>query len=70
MIPASFDYVAPKTISKAIALLQQHGSKAKVLAGGHSLLPAMKLRLAAPKILIDINRLPGLDYIKESGGWL
>ncbi len=70
MIPASFDYVAPKTISKAIALLQQHGAKAKVLAGGHSLLPAMKLRLAAPKVLIDINRLPGLDYIKESAGWL
>ena len=70
MIPASFDYVAPKTIRKAIALLQQHGSHAKVLAGGHSLLPAMKLRLAAPQVLIDINRIPALDYIKESGGFL
>jgi carbon-monoxide dehydrogenase medium subunit len=70
MIPASFDYVAPKTIRKAISLLQQHGSHAKVLAGGHSLLPAMKLRLAAPQVLIDINRIPALDYLKESGGYL
>jgi carbon-monoxide dehydrogenase medium subunit len=70
MIPASFDYVAPKTIRQAVSLLQKHGAHAKVLAGGHSLLPAMKLRLAAPKVLVDINRIPKLDYIKESGGYL
>ncbi len=70
MIPASFNYVAPKTIPEAITLLQRHGAHAKLLAGGHSLLPAMKLRLAAPEILIDINRISGIDYIKEAGGYL
>src|SRR5919197_297722 len=64
MIPASFKYAAPSTVSEAIALLQGH-EDAKVLAGGHSLLPLMKLRLANPSVLIDINRISGLDTVEE-----
>src|SRR5262247_1001428 len=70
MIPGSFDYFAPNSIPEAIALLQQYGDDAKILAGGHSLIPLMKLRLAQPAYLIDINRIAGLDYIKEEGGEL
>ncbi len=68
MIPAAFDYVRPATIEEAIELLSRHGADAKVLAGGHSLLPAMKLRLAQPKILIDIGRIASLRRIREEGG--
>ena len=68
MIPASFEYLRPTTVQEAIGLLRQHGDDAKVLAGGHSLLPMMKLRLAQPKYLVDIGRVPGLAYIRESGG--
>src|SRR5947209_6617427 len=64
MIPASFKYAAPTTIAEAVALLQG-SDDAKVLAGGHSLLPLMKLRLASPTVLVDINRIPGLDGIQE-----
>src|SRR5712672_2143074 len=63
MIPATFKYASASTIQEAIELLQQ--PDAKVLAGGHSLLPLMKLRLANPPVLVDINRIPGLDYIRE-----
>src|SRR5881409_4454161 len=70
MIPASFDYSSPKTLSEAISLLKQHGSDAKILAGGQSLIPLMKLRLAAPKHLIDLNGITDLSYIKESDGHL
>jgi aerobic carbon-monoxide dehydrogenase medium subunit len=70
MIPGAFDYVAPGTLPEAIALLQQHGEDAKILAGGHSLIPLMKLRLAQPAYLIDINKIAGLAYIKEEGGEL
>jgi aerobic carbon-monoxide dehydrogenase medium subunit len=70
MIPGAFDYVAPGTLPEAIALLQQHGEDAKILAGGHSLIPLMKLRLAQPAYLIDINKIAGLAYIKEEGGQL
>jgi carbon-monoxide dehydrogenase medium subunit len=70
MIPGSFDYFAPGSIPEAIALLQQYGDDAKILAGGHSLIPLMKLRLAQPAYLIDINRIGGLAYIKEEGGEL
>jgi carbon-monoxide dehydrogenase medium subunit len=70
MIPAQFDYSSPSTLSEAFALLQQHGDDAKILAGGHSLIPMMKLRLASPTHLIDINNIPGLSYIKEEGGFL
>lgn len=68
MIPASFDYHAPKTLEEALRLLQRHGDEAKVLAGGHSLLPLMKLRLASPRFVIDIGRLRGMSYIREEDG--
>jgi aerobic carbon-monoxide dehydrogenase medium subunit len=64
LIPASFRYAAPGSVLEAIDLLRTH-EDAKVLAGGHSLLPLMKLRLANPPVLVDINRIPGLDYIRE-----
>ena len=70
MIPGAFDYFAPSTLPEAIALLQQHGEDAKLLAGGHSFIPLMKLRLAEPAYLIDINRIDGLAYIKEEEGEL
>lgn len=68
MIPAQFDYLAPKTIDEAIGLLAQHPNEAKILAGGHSLIPAMKLRLAMPQVLVDIGRINDLAYIREEGG--
>lgn len=67
MIPAQFDYLAPQTLDEAVALLSQHQDEAKILAGGHSLIPAMKLRLATPQILIDIGRIKDLSYIREEG---
>ena len=70
MIPPSFEYLRPNTIPEAIAMLQQHGDAAKILSGGQSLIPMMKLRLARPAILIDINRISGLSHIKEEGGYL
>jgi aerobic carbon-monoxide dehydrogenase medium subunit len=70
MIPAPFDYHAPKSLAEAIALLQQHGDQAKVLSGGQSLLPLLKLRMGAAAHLVDIGRIPGLEYIKEEGGFL
>lgn len=70
MIPAAFDYSSPKSLAEAIALLQQHGPDAKILAGGQSLIPLMKLRMASPAHLIDINRIGDLSYIRESGGVL
>ena len=69
MIPAEFKYVAPKTIPDALAFLQKEHD-AKILSGGHSLVPLMKLRLAAPSLLVDINGIPGLDYVREENGWL
>jgi carbon-monoxide dehydrogenase medium subunit len=70
MIPPSFEYLRPKTIPEAVAFLQQYGDEAKILSGGQSLIPMMKLRLARPGYLIDINRISGLSYIKEEGGFL
>jgi carbon-monoxide dehydrogenase medium subunit len=70
MIPPPFEYLRPKSVPEAVAMLQQHGDNAKVLSGGQSLIPMMKLRLARPSHLIDINRIPGLSYIKEDGGFL
>jgi aerobic carbon-monoxide dehydrogenase medium subunit len=70
MIPAAFDYHRPSTLDEALKLLKQHGDEAKVLSGGMSLLPMLKLRLASFAHLVDINRLPGLDYIKEEKGTL
>ncbi len=67
MIPAPFQYYSPKTVNEAIGLLQQHGDDAKLLAGGHSLLPALKLRLAQPAVLIDISRVTELQGITVNG---
>src|SRR5947209_20609236 len=64
-VPAVFDYHPAKTIEEAIALLQQYGDEAKILAGGHSLIPSMKLRLSQPEHLIDIGKIAGLSYIRE-----
>jgi aerobic carbon-monoxide dehydrogenase medium subunit len=65
MIPAAFDYVAPRTLDEAIKTLATHGEDAKLLAGGHSLLPLLKLRLANPKLLIDLRRISGLNGISQ-----
>jgi len=70
MIPPAFEYLRPNTIPQAIAFLLQYGDDAKILSGGQSLIPMMKFRLARPSHLIDINRISGLDYIKEEGGYL
>lgn len=70
MIPAPFDYHRPGTLQEAIGLLSRYGAEAKLLAGGMSLLPALKLRLGSYAHLVDINRIPGLEYIKEEGGVL
>ncbi len=69
MIPPAFEYAVPKTLPEAVALLGKNPD-AKVLAGGHSLIPMMKIRLASPALLVDINRIGGLSYIREDGGWL
>ncbi len=68
MIPTYFDYARPETLDEAIGLLVRHGDEAKLLAGGHSLLPAMKLRLAQPKTVIDLGRLSDLNYLREENG--
>ena len=68
MYPAQFDYHSPASVQEAISLLGRLKDDAKVLAGGHSLLPMMKLRLAQPKHLIDLRKVPGLSGIKEDGG--
>ncbi|HTO47547.1 MAG TPA: xanthine dehydrogenase family protein subunit M [Burkholderiales bacterium] len=70
MIPAPFDYHRPGTLDEAVALLSRHGDAAKVLSGGMSLLPVLKLRLGTVEHLVDIGRIPGLEYIKEEGGVL
>ncbi|MFP5069579.1 FAD binding domain-containing protein [Pseudonocardia nantongensis] len=67
MIPLAFDYARPDTVEAAIALLAEKGEDASVLAGGHSLIPVMKVRLGAPEFLIDIGRLPELSYIRVEG---
>jgi aerobic carbon-monoxide dehydrogenase medium subunit len=70
MIPAKFDYYAPTSLGEAIKLLSENSGSAKILAGGQSLIPAMRFRLSAPEILVDINRIEGLDYIREDNGYL
>lgn len=70
MIPSAFDYHAPETLDEAIGLLGQYGEQAKVLSGGQSLLPLLKLRLGFATHLVDIGRIPGLEYIKEEDGYL
>jgi carbon-monoxide dehydrogenase medium subunit len=70
MIPSAFDYHSPTTLAEAVGLLQKLGEGAKVLSGGQSLLPLLKLRLGAAEHIVDIGRIPGLEYIKEEGGML
>ncbi len=70
MIPSAFDYHAPATLAEAIALLEEHGEVAKVLSGGQSLLPLLKLRLGYATQLVDIGNIPGLEYIREEDGYL
>ncbi|HEV7685934.1 MAG TPA: FAD binding domain-containing protein, partial [Acidimicrobiia bacterium] len=67
MIPAAFDYVRAGSADEAISLLSSHGEDAKLLAGGHSLIPLMKLRLASPAVLIDVARITDLSYIRDGG---
>ncbi len=70
LIPGSFDYLMVNSVSEAVALLEQHGEEAKILAGGQSLIPLLRFRLANPAVLIDINRIDGLEYIQETDGVL
>jgi aerobic carbon-monoxide dehydrogenase medium subunit len=67
VIPAAFAYVRAGSVDEAVALLAEHGDDAKVLAGGHSLLPLMKLRLATPSVLVDVGRLTELSYVRDAG---
>lgn len=67
MIPAAFEYERADSVEGAVALLAEHGDEAKLLAGGHSLLPMMKLRLAVPSVLVDIGRLSDLAYVRDAG---
>jgi len=68
VIPAAFDYVRVDSVEAAVAALTEHGDDAKLLAGGHSLLPLMKLRLAFPSVLVDIGRIEDLSYVRRDGG--
>jgi carbon-monoxide dehydrogenase medium subunit len=70
MIPRSFEYHSPRTLDEAIDLLKKLGPEAKLLSGGQSLIPMMKLRLVSPEHIVDINRIPGLNYISETDGHL
>ena len=70
MIPAAFEYHAPASLDEATSLLARLGDEAKILSGGQSLIPMMKLRLTSPPHLVDINNIPGLSYIRESDGVL
>src|SRR3954454_23347570 len=70
MIPPAFDYHAPASLPEAIALLSRLGDSAKVISGGQSLLPLLKLRLGSAEHLVDIGRIPGLEYVREEGGFL
>jgi carbon-monoxide dehydrogenase medium subunit len=70
MYPPRFDYLAPRSVEEALDVLAERGDDAKVLAGGQSLIPLLKLRFAAPEVLVDINRVAGLDTLSEENGWL
>lgn len=70
MITGKFDYYSPRSLQEAVALLQEHGHDAKILAGGQSLIPAMRFRLTTSPVLIDINEIDGLGYVRESDGTL
>ena len=70
MIPASFDYVAPSTLEESVKFLEKQGGDAKVLAGGHSLIPLLRFRLVSTKYVVDLNHIAGLEYIRETDGYL
>ena len=70
LYPRQFEYFAPESLREASLILKRYKGDAKVLAGGHSLVPLMKLRLASPKYIIDINGIQGLDYIRKIGNSL
>jgi carbon-monoxide dehydrogenase medium subunit len=70
LIPGPFDYEVAGSVAEAVALLDRHGADAKVLAGGHSLIPLLRFRLASPAVLVDINRIRSLEYIQEADGTL
>ncbi|HEY1330838.1 MAG TPA: xanthine dehydrogenase family protein subunit M [Actinomycetota bacterium] len=70
LLPPRFDYASPDSLDDALSLLEQHGNDAKVLAGGQSLIPLLKLRFASPALLVDVNRIAGLDGIQEASGQL
>ena len=70
MIPAAFSYACADSVDEAVALLAEHGDDAKLLAGGHSLLPLMKLRLATPSVLVDVGRLDDLSFVRDDGDTL
>src|SRR4029453_3906004 len=70
MIPRSFEYHSPRSLDEALSLLQKLGPEAKLLSGGQSLIPMMKLRLVSPQYIVDINRIPGLDSISEKDSQL
>lgn len=70
MIPGTFDYLVARNVDEAVALLDRHGGDAKILAGGQSLIPLMRFRIAGPSVLIDINRINSLEYIQETDGVL
>src|SRR5216683_1384485 len=70
MFPAAFDYRRANSVDEAMALLQQHGGEARILAGGQSLIPAMRFRLARPAVLVDINGIADLDYVRVQDGML
>ena len=70
MIPAAFDYQRADSKEQVISLLKEYGDDAKILAGGHSLIPLMKYRLAAPGILVDVGRIEELSYVREEGDYL
>ena len=68
MFPAAFDYRAPASLDEALSILQQHGDEAKVMAGGQSLIPLLKLRFSRPELVVDIARIPGMNAIKRDDG--
>lgn len=70
MHPVPFEYLEPRSLQEVVELLSKYGESGRILAGGQSLIPLMKLRLARPKYLIGLNRVPGLSYIKEHDGWI
>jgi aerobic carbon-monoxide dehydrogenase medium subunit len=70
MFPAAFDYRAPTSLDEALSILEQHGDAAKVMAGGQSLIPLLKLRFSRPELVVDIARVPGLDTVKRDNGHL